>query len=95
MANLPAGAVTSAFRTAKDSAGQSEGASPTEWVVFRVTDVIEPTLDLASEDAKKLKTSVERGLADELVGQYVIKMENEIGVTINQPAVAQITGANN
>jgi hypothetical protein len=38
---------------------------------------------------------VERGLADELVGQYVIKMENEIGVTINQPAVAQITGANN
>jgi peptidyl-prolyl cis-trans isomerase D len=95
VANLPAGAVASAFRTAKDSAGQSEGASPTEWVVFRVTDVIEPTLDLASEDAKKLKTSVERGLADELVGQYVIKMENEIGVTINQPAVAQITGANN
>lgn len=95
VANLPAGAVASAFRTAKDSAGQSEGASATEWVVFRVTDVIEPTLDLASEDAKKLKTSVERGLADELVGQYVIKMENEVGVTINQPAVAQITGANN
>ena len=95
VANLPAGAVASAFRTVKDAAGQSEGASATEWVVFRVTDVIEPTLDLASEDAKKLKTSVERGLADELVGQYVIKMENEIGVTINQPAVAQITGANN
>ncbi|MGB3446753.1 MAG: SurA N-terminal domain-containing protein [Xanthobacteraceae bacterium] len=95
VANLPAGAVASTFRTAKDSAGQSEGASPTEWVVFRVTDVIEPTLDLASEEAKKLKTSVERGLADELVGQYVIKMESEIGVTINQPAVAQITGANN
>lgn len=95
VANLPAGAVASAFRTVKDAAGQSEGANATEWVVFRVTDVIEPTLDLASEDAKKLKTSVERGLADELVGQYVIKMENEIGVTINQPAVAQITGANN
>lgn len=95
VANLPAGAVASAFRTAKDAAGQSEGASATEWVVFRVTDVTEPTLDFASEDAKKLKTSVERSVAEELVGQYVIKMENEIGVTINQPAVAQITGANN
>lgn len=95
VANLPAGAVAGAFRTAKDAAGQSEGASATEWVIFRVTDVIEPTLDLASEDAKKLKASVERGLAEELVGQYVIKMENEIGVTVNQPAVAQITGANN
>lgn len=95
VANLPASAVASAFRTAKDAAGQSEGASATEWIVFRVTDVTEPTLDFASEDIKKLKTSVERGLSDELVGQYVIKMENEIGVTINQPAVAQITGANN
>jgi peptidyl-prolyl cis-trans isomerase D len=95
VANLPAGAVAGAFRTAKDAAGQSEGANATEWVVFRVTDVIEPTLDIASEEAKKLKASVERGLAEELVGQYVIKMENEIGVTINQPAVAQITGANN
>jgi len=95
VANLPAGAVAGAFRTAKDAAGQSEGANAAEWVVFRVTDVTEPTLDLASEDAKKLKTSVERGLADELVGQYVVKMESEIGVKINQPAVAQITGANN
>lgn len=95
VANLPASAVAGAFRTAKDAAGQSEGASATEWIVFRVTDVTEPTLDFASEDIKKLKTSVERGLSDELVGQYVIKMENEIGVTINQPAVAQITGANN
>jgi peptidyl-prolyl cis-trans isomerase D len=95
VANLPASAVAGAFRTAKDAAGQSEGANATEWVVFRVTDVTEPTLDIASEEAKKLKTSVERGVAEELVGQYVIKMESEIGVTINQPAVAQITGANN
>ncbi len=94
-ANLPAGVVASAFRTAKDAAGQSEGASPTEWVVFRVTEVTEPTLDLASEDAKTLRTTVERGLADELVGQFIVKMENEIGVSINQQALAQITGANN
>ncbi len=95
LANLPAGAVASAFRTAKGSAGESEGASATERVVFRVTDIIEPALDPASEEAKNLKTSVERALADELLGQYVVRMENEIGVTINQPAVAQITGANN
>ncbi|MCO5129667.1 MAG: SurA N-terminal domain-containing protein [Xanthobacteraceae bacterium] len=95
VANLPAGAVAAAFRTAKGLAGQSEGASATERVVFRVTDIVEPTLDPASEEAKNLKASIERAVADELLGQYVVRMENEIGVTINQPAVAQITGANN
>lgn len=95
VASLPPSVVEATFRTAKDAAGQTQGASATEWVVFRVTEVTDPPLDLASEDAKKLKETVERGVADELVGEYIMKMQNEIGVSINQPAVAQITGAAN
>ena len=94
-ANLPAGVVAAAFRTAKDSAGQSEGASATEQVVFRVTDVIDPALDLASDDAKKLKATLARGFVGEIIDQYIVKMEGEIGVSINQHALAQITGAAN
>ena len=94
-ANLPPAAVAAAFLLGKEAAGQSQGAGATEWIVFRVTDIVDPTLDLASDEVKQLKTSVERSLADELIGQYVVKMENEIGVSINQAAFGQITGATN
>ena len=95
VANVPPSVIETAFRTAKDAAAQTEGASNTEWIVFRVTDVVDPPLDVASEDTKKLKTSLDRNIADELVVQYVMKMEQDVGVSINQAAVAQVTGAAN
>jgi peptidyl-prolyl cis-trans isomerase D len=93
--NLPAVAVTAAFRTAKDAAGQTAGAGGSEWIVFRVTDISLPPVDLASEDIKKMKETLQRGLTDEQVAQYVTKLESEIGTSINQAAFAQVTGANN
>ena len=60
-----------------------------------VTDVTVPPVDLASDDIKKLKETLLRGLTDEQVAQYVTKIEAEIGTTINQAAFAQVTGANN
>jgi peptidyl-prolyl cis-trans isomerase D len=92
---VPASAITAAFRTAKDGAGQTAGAGSSEWIVFRVTDVSMPPVDLASDDVKKLKDTLQRGLTDEQVGQYVTKLETDIGTSINQAAFAQITGANN
>jgi peptidyl-prolyl cis-trans isomerase D len=92
---VPAAAITAAFRAARDGAGQTAGASTSEWIVFRVTDVTVPPVDLASDDIKKLKDTLQRGLTDEQVGQYVTKLETDIGTTINQAAFAQVTGANN
>jgi peptidyl-prolyl cis-trans isomerase D len=92
---VPAGAITAAFRTAKDGVGQTAGAGGGEWIVFRVTDVTVPPVDLASEDMKKLKETLERGLTDEQVAQYVTRLETDIGTSINQAAFAQVTGANN
>ncbi|TMJ81295.1 MAG: peptidyl-prolyl cis-trans isomerase, partial [Alphaproteobacteria bacterium] len=93
--DLPAGAVTAAFRTAKDGVGQTAGAAANEWIVFRVTDITVPPVDLASEDIKKLKDTLQRALTDEQVAQYVTKLEADIGTTINHTAFAQVTGANN
>jgi len=92
---VPAGAITAAFRTAKDGVGQTAGAGASEWIVFRVTDVSVPPVDLASDEMKKLKDTLERGLTDEQVAQYVTKLETDIGTSINQAAFAQVTGANN
>jgi peptidyl-prolyl cis-trans isomerase D len=92
---VPAGVVAAAFRTAKDGVGQTAGAGLNEWIVYRVTDVSVPPLDLASDEVKKLKEALLRGLTDEQVAQYVTKLESNIGTTINQAAFAQVTGANN
>ncbi|MEA2921444.1 MAG: peptidyl-prolyl cis-trans isomerase [Bradyrhizobium sp.] len=92
--DLPAAAVTAAFRSAKDGVGQTAGAGSNEWIVFRVTDVSVPPVDLASEDIKKLKETLQRGLTDEQVAQYVTKLESDIGTSVNQAAFAQVTGAN-
>jgi peptidyl-prolyl cis-trans isomerase D len=92
---VPASVVTAAFRTAKDGVGQTPGAGGSEWIVFRVTDVNVPAADMASDDVKKLKDTLQRGLTDEQVAQYVTKIESEIGTSINQAAFSQVTGANN
>ena len=54
-----------------------------------------PPVDLASDDMKKLKETLERGLTDEQVAQYDSKIEQTIGTSINKAAFAQVTGANN
>jgi peptidyl-prolyl cis-trans isomerase D len=92
---LPASVVSAAFRTAKDGSGQTAGGGASEWIVFRVTDISVPPVDPASDDIKKLKESLQRSMTDEQVGQYVTKLESDIGTTINQAAFAQVTGANN
>ena len=90
---VPSGLVAAAFRTAKDGAGQTPGAGGTEWLVFRVTDVSDPPVDFNSEEIKKLKDQLVRGIGDEQVALYVAKLEKEIGTTINEEAFAQVTGA--
>jgi len=89
---VPAGVIAAAFRTAKDGAGQA--ASAGDWVVFRVTDVTVPPLDLGSEEMKKVTQTLQRGLTDEQIAEYVTKLESDIGTTINESAFAQVTGAN-
>ena len=93
-AGLPATVVSAAFRTAKDGVGQSPAAGGSEVIVFRVTDITEPTVDAGSDAIKKLKDSIDRALTDEQVVSYVNRLETDLGTTINQAAFAQVTGAN-
>lgn len=93
-AGVPANIVAAAFRTAKDGVGQAPVTGGTEVIVYRVTDIVEPTVDTASDAVKKLKDGIDRSLTDEQVASYVNKLEADIGTSINQAAFAQVTGAN-
>jgi peptidyl-prolyl cis-trans isomerase D len=92
---LPGEVAQAAFRTPKDAAAQAPGAAGGELIVFRVTDVSVLPADLASDEVKKLKETLLRGLSDEQIAEYVTKLESRIGTSINQSALAQVTGANN
>jgi len=92
---VPAGVITAAFRTAKDGVGQTPGSGGSEWFVFRVTDISVPPVDFASDEMKKLKETLLRTMTDEQVAQYVSRLQKDIGTTINEAALAQVTGANN
>jgi peptidyl-prolyl cis-trans isomerase D len=91
-AGVPSSVVAAAFRTAKDGVGQTPGTG--DVIIFRVTDIVDPPVDLASEAITKLKDSLDRALTDEQIAAYVNKLETDIGTTINQAAFAQVTGAN-
>jgi peptidyl-prolyl cis-trans isomerase D len=94
-AGVPSSAIAAAFRTAKDGVGQTPGSGGSEWIVFRVTDITVPPVDLSSDEMKKLKETLERATTDEQVAQYVTRLEKDIGTSINEAAFAQVTGANN
>ncbi|MGY3111083.1 peptidyl-prolyl cis-trans isomerase D [Bradyrhizobium sp. LM6.9] len=51
-ASVPAAVVAAAFRAAKDGVGQTPVTGGTEVIVFRVTDIIDPTVDAASDAVK-------------------------------------------
>jgi peptidyl-prolyl cis-trans isomerase D len=81
-----------AFKTPKDAIGIAEGQNATERIVFRVTDISIPGLDPASAEAKRINDDLKRALADDLIGQYLVRVQNEVGVSINQSALRQVIG---
>jgi len=89
---ISAKVVTAVFHTAKDAFGSAEGEQPGEWVVFRVTDVTIPKLDAGGADAKRIEDTVKRQESDDIFGQYVASLENDLGTSVNQAALAQALG---
>ena len=80
------------FQDAAESAGSVEGASPTERIVFRVTEIKVPPLDPEAADAKRIDEALKARITEDLIAQYLARLQSEIGVTINQSALNQVTG---
>lgn len=93
MTGFPLRALRDIFRVAKGEPGVTDGEGPTDRIVFRVTDISVPAFDAASADAKRLTEQIKRSLADDIFAQYLAGLQTEIGITINQNALNQITGA--
>jgi peptidyl-prolyl cis-trans isomerase D len=86
--------IDAVFHTAKDGFGDGQGNDPTQWIVFRVTDVKTPNLDANAADAKTIAQTVQRQLSDDVIGQYIVWLEGDLGTTINAGVLAQTRNNN-
>ena len=90
--NLSAAAVAEIFRTPQDGANTVETASPTERVVFRVSEIKVPPLDPEAAESKRIDEALKSRASEDLSSQYVMRLRNEIGVSINESALSQVSG---
>ena len=87
--SVSAKAIAAVFHTAKDAYGSAQGDKPGDWMVFRVTAVTVPQLDPNSPESKRLEELVERQESNDIFGEYVAWLQDELGTSINQAALAQ------
>ena len=80
------------FQTAKDGYGSGAGDNPTQWVVFRVLEVNTPPLDANSRDYERMTQTVQGELSNDLIGQYVAWLEDDLGTSVNASVLAQAAG---
>jgi peptidyl-prolyl cis-trans isomerase D len=45
---------------------------------------------MASEEVKRTVDALNRGLSEDLLSEYIARLESEVGVTINQSALNQV-----
>lgn len=87
---VPAKVINDVFSTPKDGVGNSEGDRPTYRVVFRVTDISAPPLDPNSPEAKQLDNALKTAVFEDLVSQYITRLQADLGTTINEAALNQV-----
>jgi len=80
------------FHTALEAYASAEGENPTQWTVFRVTDVKTPGFEANSPNGKALNDMVSRQVSDDVFGQYMAWLENDLGTSVNQSALQQALG---
>jgi peptidyl-prolyl cis-trans isomerase D len=87
---LSARGVDVVFRTPKDGTGKVDGGQPGEEIVFRVTEITVPPFDAQSDDAKRTVETLNRGVAEDALGEYIAHLQTVVGVTINRSALNQV-----
>ena len=85
--SLPPTVVSAVFATPKDGVSSADGKDGNERVIFQVTDVSVPAFDANSADSRKITDTMRRSITEDLLAQYVTRLQTDLGATINMDAV--------
>ncbi|HEY5965546.1 MAG TPA: peptidylprolyl isomerase, partial [Xanthobacteraceae bacterium] len=67
-------------------------ASPAERIVFHVTEIKVPELDPEAAETKRIDEALRQRTAEDLIVQYIARLQSDAGVSINQKALGQVAG---
>jgi peptidyl-prolyl cis-trans isomerase D len=84
--------VEAIFHTAKDAYASAAGDKPTQWIVFRVTDIKTPNLDANTPAMKQIDQGQARQVSDDIFGEYMAWLEQDLGTSVNTTVLAQALG---
>jgi peptidyl-prolyl cis-trans isomerase D len=90
--SVPQAIAAQVFKTPKDGVGSAEGKTRDESVIFRVTDIKEPTFEAGGAAAKPLQDQLKSAYDEELLSQYVNQLEADLNTNVNPQALNQATG---
>jgi peptidyl-prolyl cis-trans isomerase D len=87
---MPASVIEAVFQTEKGAAASAEGKDPTERIVFQLTDITVPAYEAGSAEGKRIEDTTRRALTEDLLAQYVTRLQADFGATINQDALRRV-----
>jgi peptidyl-prolyl cis-trans isomerase D len=71
----------------------SDSGRGADRMIMKLLSSTVPKVDPASPESKTLKTQLDSTISEEILSQYVNQLQNALGVTVNDRAVAQAAGA--
>jgi peptidyl-prolyl cis-trans isomerase D len=87
---LPAPAVTRVFSVRVGAVGAVGNGN--ERIVFKVNDAVVPVFDPEEQSIKALEPQLRNTLTEDILSQYIARVQDEIGVSINEAAVRLAVG---
>jgi peptidyl-prolyl cis-trans isomerase D len=89
--SMPANIIAAIFGVGVHKAGSS--ANPTGGrVLFQVLDAVVPPMDANNPEFKKIIDQVKGGYLDDVLAQYLARLEQNFGIKINTQALAAAVG---
>lgn len=84
--------VAQVFATPQGGFAAASGVQEPDRVVFQVTGVTIPPFNPEGEQARQFASAVAETLQNDLATQYVMTQQADLGVTMNQQALAMVLG---
>lgn len=89
---VPPKTIEAVFRTPKGLPATAEGGKETERFVFVVTNIVDPPFEPGSPQGQAIASTLRNSYSEDLIGEYITRLENDFGVSINSSALNQATG---
>lgn len=87
---LPTPAVARAFSI--PVGGVASAANGSERIVFKVNDAVVPPFDPEAETIKGLEPQLRNAMTEDILAQYIARVQEDLGVSINEAAVRLAVG---